>query len=70
MSSDLLSDGPATIPENTSTDELVVLGRVPVIQTIVASERVKDRQRAEAVAREWRGSGLEVEIQDAAAQPS
>ena len=46
----------------TSTDELLVVGRVPVIGKIVASERVGGRQQAEAVAFQWRQSGLELEI--------
>ena len=53
---------PALSDPATSTDEFLVTGRVPVIGKIVASERVVGRQCAEAVAFQWRQSGLETDI--------
>ncbi|HUE70729.1 MAG TPA: hypothetical protein VMP01_07545 [Pirellulaceae bacterium] len=49
-------------------DEFSVLGRVPVIGKIVASEKVTGRQRAEQVAANYRASGLEVEIREPASE--
>ncbi|HUE70856.1 MAG TPA: hypothetical protein VMP01_08195 [Pirellulaceae bacterium] len=61
---------PGTQQAGNLADEFSVLGRVPVIGRIVASEKVTGRQRAEQVAASYRGSGLEVEIQEATAQSS
>ncbi len=67
---DCLPESQAPSDPAISTDELLVVGRVPVICKIVASERAVGRQPVEQIAAQLRGSGLEVEIEDVAVHPS